>query len=146
MIPNLHELDELNYSLQIEIIERFRDINVTDDSWYEQIFSDFEDIGVVINKFDLYRGTVDVSFYLSIREVAKLAIDPVITHSLSASAKDFLESEPTEDNEVSFYLDLKEEILNVLRDKHMHLTSTREVAYTIMNNGFKFNKEGEQLI
>lgn len=142
MIATLYNFDELNHDAQARVIDEYREVNVENDYWYECIVSDFEDIGVTINDFDMYKGKVDLEFYLSIREVADLAIEACITTTLRSSAINFLEAARSEDNEVDFYLDLKEEILNVLRDHHRQLTSDDEVAYTIANSDLLFDKDG----
>lgn len=144
MIETIYRFDELDYDTQSEVVERYHDINVDNDYWYEQIVSDFEDIGVTIESFDLYKG-VNISFYLGIHEIAGYAIEKNITLSLTRSAVNFLESENSEDDQIEFYLDIKEEAINILRDKHRELTSYREVAYAIANSELLFNRKGDEL-
>ena len=144
MIDTTYRFDELDYDVQNEVVERYQDINVDNDYWYEQIVSDFEDIGATIERFDLYNG-VEISFYLGIHEVAEYAIEKNITLSLTRSALDFLESENNEDNQIEFYLDIKEEAINLLRDRHRHLTSYREVAYAVANSELLFNRKGDEI-
>ena len=168
---NAYQFKELDETTKQKVIEDNLYINVEHD-WWDCTYETFEEVGVKIEGFDIYRGECTIQFYLDYTEVASKIIDtfgestPIsITCNNFIKDRDALVKKYGEGNEIDGYSvkdefydefdeeeadlaheferELSVEILKWLRDEYEYLTSEEAIIETIEANEYEFTKEGK---
>jgi hypothetical protein len=163
------KFEELNDKAKEVAMNHFANINV-DDRWYENIYSDAENVGIKINGFDIDRGrfcsivlsnTASDTVDLIIKEHGescdtyktamkhRLAYNALVEKYSDGTDKTTVtpENEYDFDNEVDTIDDeFKEEIagdyLTILSNEYDYLTGEESVKETIIINEYYFTRDG----
>ncbi len=162
----LYTFEELPEETQAKIIENNYDFNVTHD-WWENVYSDAEEVGLKITEFDLDRGSyVKGDFVFSACEVAQNILnnhDPMCeTHKTAAAfledwqphfntymdeTSDFYESQEIEetliDLEDEFLKSLQEDYRIILQKEYDYLTSEEAIKEILKANEYEFTSDGK---
>jgi predicted house-cleaning noncanonical NTP pyrophosphatase (MazG superfamily) len=166
---NLYSYDDASDDLKEKIIEKHHDINVDTDFWFEYHYDDAKTIGLEIEEFDIYHGTIGGK----VLESMPLVINKIIenhgkdcdTHILAkeyqskwnALVEKYSTDNPemvdvdnsdvfddlADDMEKEFSDSLLEEYLSLLVKDYEYQTSEKAVIETIIANEYTFNEEGE---
>lgn len=159
---NLYAYDELTDDAKEKALERFADINVSDELWYEHMMEESKDLGFDITSFDIDRGSITLGkFTESFEEIAKRIIanhgekcDTYIDATnylkdlaeiISAHDEDTVdEFERAKDAlDEAYERALAIEYLSMLKHEYDYQTSREAVEETIMCNDYQFTEDGE---
>jgi hypothetical protein len=155
---NAYQFDELTDQAKSNAVERLWDINV-DYGWWESTYEDAKNVGLIINSFDIDRGSyVNANFTHSGIDTAERIINShgehcdtykmateLIKEVAVIKAKNLDEYE--EENEIE---ELEEEFLKVISEEYRiilskeyeYLTSEDAIIETIEANEYEFTEDG----
>jgi hypothetical protein len=161
----LHTFDELSDKAKEFAINEHRDINV-DYDWYQCTKDEFDELGVVIKSFDLYRRQIELDFKYNLEDVCQSFVYEFNNISIAEYAKRYLEAkkklDKTYENEFDewgeceeyneemellnslFIKDLEEELLSWLDSEYEYLQSDEAIAETFEANEYEFTEEGKR--
>lgn len=166
----IYLFNELSTEAQQKVIQQFGDINVN-HNWWEYIYDDAKEIGLQINEFDLYHGTIDGKLLNSLSESSNLVLathgEDCETHKtakayLAEWAKlvkdhsDGIETDKVcEDKESEFdeltgeleklyKLSLLQDYREMLQEEYDYQTSKEAITESIIANQYEFTKDGKQ--
>lgn len=132
--------------------------------WWEPTYDTFwNQFGIAINSFDLYRHEIDIDFRYDLEKVCYRIIEDMNGNSLTEICSDYLDSlekindaTPKWERENSriyeddiqqldslFIKDLKNEILGWLSGEHDYLTSEDAIIETLTEGDYDFTEKGE---
>jgi hypothetical protein len=150
----LYKFDELDSEGKAKALESFYDINV-DYEWWDYIYDDAKEIGLVIDGFDISRNNISGSLTLSLKSSCEAIISehgPSSETYKTASSflKKFLENE---DNEDFDYIEEKgledeykrailEDYLILLRKEYEYQTSEQTIVESIRAGDYLFQEDG----
>ena len=161
----LYYFDELSDKAKETAINDYRDINV-DYDWWECSYNTWEEMGVKINHFDIYRQDIGLEFYETEEEVAKYIVIDFGHNEFYDFAKEYLEAKKKIDKTYKdsfdefgecedydfeleelndlFQYDLKHAILFWLKEELEYLQSDEAIADTLEANEFEFTEYGKR--
>jgi len=141
---------ELSDEVQETIIERFRD-SAIDYEWWENTFEDAENVGIIIEEFDIdrasfCRGTIDDAIDTA-RAILKGHGDTCETWQTAKNFHDAVakDGEDTEDYEnlcLDFKYSLLEDYRIILQKEYEYLLSDTVIRDTIDANEYEFTVNG----
>jgi hypothetical protein len=149
---NVYRFNELSPKAQDKAIEKLYSINVYHD-WWDAVYEDAKNIGVVIKEFDIGRGqSCKIEFDLDAHAVA----DAIIrshgeTCDTCKTAKEFQDAhrnaigapDVQEDLVTDFLRSLAEDYRIMLQREYEYLTSREAIIETIEANDYEFTEDGE---
>ena len=166
----IYKFDELNEAAKESAIDKLYDINV-DFEWWSDTYYDAENIGLILNEFDLGRSEVcNGVFKWGAEECADLIIKEhgvmCDTHkeataylkerdALVCKYSDKKQTDKvSEDNEYEFDCEcdelnneflhiILEEYLSILRKEYEYLTGREAIIETIQCNEYEFTEDGK---
>jgi hypothetical protein len=167
---NLYTFDELTPTAQDKAINNLSDIN-TSHSWWETVYDDAKNIGLIITGFDIDRGrTVDgrlnndidtcidtiLKDHGSECETYKIALkyrqdynalvekfsDGIKTNKVAEGNEDEFDTE-ADYIEAEFKTNLNIEYLSILSKEYDYLTSREQIIETINANEYTFTEDGK---
>jgi hypothetical protein len=166
----VYKFNELTVEAQNKAIQSFSDINVNYD-WWEDIYDDAKEIGLEINEFDLYQGTIHGKLINSLTDSCELVIanhgEECETHK---TAKAYLaewaklvkeHSDGIETNKVckdkesefdeladelekQYKLSLLQDYRIMLQQEYDYRTGKKAITESIISNQHEFTKDGKQ--
>lgn len=147
---NVYKFSELSDEGKEKALERYSNINVDDPFWYECIVEDTRDVGVEIEEFDLYHGTIKCRFTDAVELVAgKILAEHGKDSETYKTADGFLadfkklsESEKGDDLCNEFRRSLSEDYRLILQRSYDYLTSREAIIETLEANEYDFTAEG----
>lgn len=150
----IYKFEELRDEAQEKAIEKLYDINIHDD-WYYFTYEDAKNIGMIIEAFDIDRGSfLDAKWLFDAQKVAENILsdhgEGCETYEI---AKQYLanwdiltedeKEEQEEEQEKEFFQQLREEYLAMLRREFEYMTSEEAIKESIICNEYEFTSEGE---
>ena len=63
-----YEFSELNEKAKEKVLQQYCSLNVDNESWWEFVYEEFNDLGLKINSFDIYRQEINIDFIDDISE------------------------------------------------------------------------------
>lgn len=166
-----YQFKELDETTKQKVIEDNLYINVEHD-WWDCTYETFEELGIKIEEFDVYRGECQLHYRLDYTDIASKIIDtfgestPIsITCNNFIKERDALVKKYGEGNEIAGYSvkeelydkfdeeeedlildftgELSGDILGWLRQEYEWLTSEEAIIETIEINEYEFTEEGK---
>lgn len=166
----LYSFNELKEDIKNKVIQDNYDINTNYD-WWECTYDTFNECGIKIDSFDLYRKHIEIDNILDWEEIAKnLKNNFCNSHDLYIDSLNFIKERDNlikelgsgndkdgysvdYDNwdiyderiieiETEYKRELENDILNWLNSEYEYLTSEQAIIETIEANEFKFLKHG----
>jgi len=166
-----YQFKELDETTKQKVIEDNLHINVEYD-WWDCTYETFEELGVKVREFDLYRGDCGLHFTLNYTDIASKIIDTFGESTpISITCKNFIKERDAlvkkygEGNEIDGYsvkeelydefdeeeeeiildftAELSADILEWLRQEYEWLTSEEAIIETIEVNEYEFTEEGK---
>ena len=170
----LYSFNELKEDIKDKVIQDNYDINVNYD-WWDSTYYIFEEYGIKIKSFDLYRGHIDIQNILDWEEIAQnlknnisddnyLCIDSLnfirerdisikelgSGNELQGYSVDYDNWDVYDDRiteiETEYKKDLQGGILNLLKGEYEYLISENAIIETLEANDYKFLKHGARWI
>lgn len=162
----VYSFSELSDEAKKRVIEKMSDINI-DYEWYEGIYDDAKNIGLIINSFDIDRASfVKGKFNLSACEVAQNIFiehgtgcetfntaenfmaewQPIFNNYMDENHENYENSESEDEmNELEndFLNSLCEDYRIILSNEYDHLTSEAAIIETIEANDCYFTETGK---
>jgi len=162
----LYKFDELSEAAQETAIFNQSDINV-DYDWWDSVYEDAKNVGLVIDGFVLDYGKINATFENGGEDTARAIIAEhgkecdtykLAEQYLSAKAEILTNMEDIIDDENSysyelegdmeqlsddFLVDLKGEYLSILQKEFEYLTSKEQIIETIKSNDYDFTEDGD---
>lgn len=146
----LYKFNELTEEAQRKAIDNLCDINV-DHDWWECVYQDAEDVGLLIKGFDINRRTIEIDFY---QDAEHSACHILSSHGHESSTYqntiDFVVTylqyrDNDEKEEVRYELlrDLGNSYLAMLENEYEYLTSEEAIVETIVANEYEFTENGK---
>jgi len=163
---NVYKFNELSKEAQEQAIYNLQDINVA-HNWWSYIYGMFQQCGIKIKSFDIYRYQIEIEFIEDIEDVfSKLIKDFALypaehiasryqlmierkkqeaLNNEGVDPSDFsVECEETYDDICdSFKHKIKNEIFDTLKKDYDYLTSEKSIVETIELNDYDFLDNGE---
>jgi len=138
--------EELDDEAKQKALEYFYDLNVSHD-WWEHLYDDAESVGLKIEGFDVWRGTIDgglsVTMEDSISKVLENHGDKANTYATAMQYKLTNTTEENIDELTSDYqLDMLGHYLSMLKADYDYLTSQEAIADSICANEYEFLEDG----
>lgn len=158
---NVYKFEELSDTAKEKAISHYQDINVNFE-WWDSVYSDAKDIGLIITSFDLDRnrhakGEFSVFPMVCVRRILKehgeqtptykLAKEFVKEYDLIASNKDEKGDYETNNTilelESEFLIHLLGEYSLLLQKEYEYLCSEESIEETIKLNEYEFLEDGK---
>lgn len=160
----IYYYEELDGFAQRKALAHFSDINL-DHDWYQPTFETWNEMGVSIKSFDLYRKHIELDLMYSFEDTAisivsyfgedhdgykfaqdflmyKKKLDKTYENSFDEFGECQEYDDELEDACDLFYADLKESIYTWLEAEWDYLQSEEAVEESIIANEIEFTKEG----
>jgi hypothetical protein len=161
----LYSFEELNYTAKERALSKFYNINV-EHNWWEFIYSDAKELGILIKSFDLDRGKhikidIDSSYYCGdvankiISSHGKTCQTYIISETFLKDREDIefkyddkLINEEQFDDIISeleeeYTNDIANEYLSMLKQEYEYLTSDEAIIEAICANDYEFTEDGK---
>jgi len=162
---NLYSFEELNYTAKERALSKFYDINVN-HNWWEFIYYDAKELGILIKSFDLDRGKhieIDIDSCYYCEDVANKIISThgktcqtyIISETFLKDREDIefkyddeLINEEQFDDMISaleeeYTNDIANEYLTMLEKEYEYLTSEEAIIEMICANEYQFTEDGK---
>jgi len=134
-----YEFSELNDKAKEKVLQEYCSLNVDNEYWWEFCLAEFNDLGLKINTFDLYRHEIDFDFIDDINEFCINVINNFGDEDFVNVCEDYLKNK----GDKQYYKKLiAEEVLTSLTNEYDYLISEEAVIETILANEYYFNEEG----
>jgi len=134
-----YEFSELNDKAKEKVLQEYCSLNVDNEYWWEFCLAEFNDLGLKINTFDLYRHEIDFDFIDDINEFCINVINNFGDEDFVNVCEDYLKNK----GDKQYYKKLiAEEVLTSLTNEYDYLISEEAVIERIEANEYYFNKEG----
>jgi len=164
----VYKFNELSETAQQVAIQKNCDINV-DYQWWEFIYEDAKQAGIIISSFDIDRGNYcETGFSESAEAAAHLIIDShgetcetyKTAENYLKQRDELIDTAPRDENgdfedendldcnladlDNEFNESLSGDYLKILRNEYEYLTSEEGIKETLIANEYEFTAEGEQ--
>ena len=134
-----YEFSELNEKAKEKVLQQYCSLNVDNESWWDIVFEEFNDLGLKINSFDIYRQEIDFDFIDDINELCINVINNFGDEDIVNICEDYLKNK----GDKQYYKKLiAEEVLTTLTNEYDYLISEEAVIETIEANEYYFNIDG----
>lgn len=134
-----YEFSELNDKAKEKVLQQYCSLNVDNEYWWEFSYEDFNNLGLKINSFDIYRREIDIDFIDNINEFCINVINNFGDEDIINVCEDYLKNK----GDKQYYKKLiAEEVLSTLTNEYDYLISEEAVIEIIEANEFIFNEDG----
>ncbi len=150
----LYKFEELSKDGQQKALENNYDFNV-DYDWWENVYSDAEEVGLKITSFDLDRGSYcEMIFDIDLEDVAEKIITnhgPMCeTHKTAAAFLSACKALSPEQYDINiagtkrdFCYNLQEDYRIILQKEYEYLTSEETIKESLIANEYEFTRDGK---
>lgn len=151
-VINLYNYNEASNELKEKILSNYSDIN-TEHTWWDLVYEDTENIGLLITSFDLDRNNFCKGELL---HDLKYTIESILdNHGKECEtfkiALKYKELNENFDNENCDYEDFKNDFcdelsncyLQILKNEYDYKTSKEAIEDTLINDEYYFNESGK---
>jgi hypothetical protein len=134
-----YEFSELNDKAKEKVLQEYCSLNVDNECWWEFCYEEFNNLGLNINSFDIYKQEIDIDFIDDINEFCINVINNFGDEDFVNVCEDYLKNK----GDKQYYKKLiAEEVLTSLTNEYDYLISEEAVIETILANEYYFNEEG----
>ena len=134
-----YEFSELNDKAKEKVLQEYCSLNVDNECWWEFCYEEFNNLGLNINSFDIYKQEIDIDFKDDINEFCINVINNFGDEDIINVCEDYLKNK----GDKQYYKKLiAEEVLTSLTNEYDYLISEEAVIETILANEYYFNEEG----
>lgn len=151
--------EELTKDIQEQLLRKYENVNV-DYDWWQYVYDDAENVGIEINRFDIYYRNINISIN-NYQETAEKILEEhgeeCGTHKIASAflpeyltLKNMLSNNPDsqhiqerlEELERTFQRNLGRAYLTMLKDEYDYQTSEEAIRNTIIASEFYFTESG----
>lgn len=132
----IYNYSELSDTAKERVINEMSDINTNHD-WWEFVYEEAKSVGIVIESFDLYRGTIQAS----INDMDATAKTIMLNHGKDCETYHLAKSYLTDFQEENIDF-MKDAYLSILTNEYDYLTSEKAIIETIEANEYEFYEDG----
>lgn len=134
-----YEFNELNDKAKEKVLQEYCSLNVDYECWWEFCYEEFNNLGLNINSFDIYKREIDIDFIDDINEFCINVINNFGDEDIINVCEDYLKNK----GDKQYYKKLiAEEVLTNLTNEYDYLISEEAVIETIEANEYYFNEDG----
>ncbi len=134
-----YEFSELNDKAKEKVLQEYCSLNVDNECWWEFCYEEFNNLGLNIDSFDIYKQEIDIDFIDDINEFCINVINNFGDEDIINVCEDYLKNK----GDKQYYKKLiAEEVLTSLNNEYDYLTSEEAVIENIEANEYYFNEQG----